>query len=72
MGMLILEAIGPRAEELSDKAASQAGVAVGFDPDFNCATFDSDDLENDALQAAVENALGQVDADWQTHLRVAE
>ena len=72
MGMLILEAIGPRAEELSDKAGEAVGAATGFDPDFNCATFDSDDLENEALEAAVVSALGSIDTDWTSHLRVAQ
>jgi hypothetical protein len=72
MGMLILETIGPRAEELADKAAEAVDAAAGFDPDFNCVTFDSDDLENDALEAAVVQALGGIDSDWQSQLRVAE
>jgi hypothetical protein len=72
MGMLILEAIGPRAEELSEKAGEAVGAATGFDPDYNCATFDSDDLENDALETAVVAALGNIDGDWQSHLRVAQ
>jgi hypothetical protein len=70
--MLIMETIGPRAEELASQAADQVGAAAGFDPEFNCVTFDSDDLENEPLEAAVVNALGGLDPDWVSHLRVAE
>ena len=71
MGMLILETIGPRGEELAEKAADATGAAVGIDPEFNAATFDSDDLENDALEAAGVGALDGIDPDGPSHLRVA-
>ena len=47
-------------------------VPVGFDPDLECATFDSDSLELDDLKGAVQVALADLDPDWETHLRIVD
>jgi hypothetical protein len=72
--MLILETVGPKAEELANEAVSliDADVAVGFDSDLESATFDSDELDDEALEAAVTDALDGIDSDWGSHLRVSE
>jgi hypothetical protein len=70
--ILTLEAIGPRGEELAMQAGEAIEIPVGFDPEFECATFDSDDLDEDDLQTTVFEALAAIDADWQTQLRVAD
>jgi hypothetical protein len=72
--MLIMETVGPRAEELADEALSviDADVAVGFDTELDSATFDSDELDDAALESAVTDALDGIDSDWGSHLRVAE
>ena len=70
--MLILEGTGPRAEELAMKAGDETDVPVGFDPEFESATFDSDDLDDEELQRVVFAALDGIDPDWRSHLRVAD
>jgi len=72
MGLLILEATGPRGEELAMRAGEVAEIPVGFDPEFRCATYDSDTFDEAQLQAEVFTALAGIDPDWQAHLRVAE
>ncbi len=42
MGMLILESIGPRGEELALAAADARGYPVGWDSEFNSATIDDE------------------------------
>ncbi len=58
MGILILEATGPRGEELATQAGKVTDIAVGFDPEFECATFDSEALDEAELQGVVFDALG--------------
>jgi hypothetical protein len=70
--MLTLEAIGPRGEALAMRAGEALDIPVGFDPEFDCATFDSDDHDEAGLEAAVFDALDAVDADWRSQLRVAD
>ena len=70
--MLNLEAVGPRGEELALAAGDAIDVPVGFDPDLECATFDSDSLDREDLKGAVEIALADLDPDWQTHLQVLD
>ena len=72
MGLLVLEAIGPRGEELATKAGEVTEIPVGFDPDLKSATFDSESLPDGELQAIVVDALGTIDSEWQEHLKVAE
>ena len=74
VGMLIMETVGPRAEELAEEAVAvvDADVAVGFDSELDSATFDSDDLDDEALEAAVTHALDGIDSDWGSQLRVAD
>ena len=72
MGLLTLEAIGPEGERLALAASDTTDIPVGWDSEFNCATFDSDDLEGAELEAVVYDALGGLDPDWRSHLRVAE
>ena len=71
MALLTLEAIGPSGEELAMKAGDLTEIPVGFDPEFQCATFDSD-LPEAELQAIVFDALAGVDPGWQSHLKIAE
>jgi hypothetical protein len=71
MGLLTLDAIGPRGEELAMEAGKVTDIPVGFDPEFECATFDSD-LPEAELQAIVFDALGGIDPAWQEHLRLSE
>ena len=70
--MLILEGTGPRAEELAMKAGDATDIPVGFDPEFESATFDSDDLGDEELQRVVFEALDRIDPDWRSHLRIVE
>ena len=72
MGLLTLEATGPRGEELALEAGRVADIPVGWDPEFECATFDADGLEGAELEGVVFDALGGVDPGWREHLRVAE
>ncbi len=72
MALLTLEAIGPDGEKLALKAGEHLGIPVGFDPEFECATFDADGLDEEALEAEVAKELSALDPGWQAHLRVAE
>ena len=72
MAMLMLEAIGPRGEELAMAAGDARGVAVGWDEEFSTATFDSDDADEAGLQALIFEELDAREPDWRSHLRVAE
>lgn len=69
--MLTLEAIGPKGEQLAMAAGEATDIPVGFDPEFECATFDSD-LDAEELQTVVFEALAGIDSEWQAHLRLAE
>jgi hypothetical protein len=60
MSLLILESVGPRGEELAMKAGEVTDTPVGFDPELETATFDSDDLPEGELQAIVFDALAGV------------
>lgn len=72
MALLILAAIGPRAEELALEAGDAADIAVGYDPGLDCATFDSETLDAEELQAAVFEVLATLDGDWRSHLVIAD
>jgi hypothetical protein len=73
MAMVILETIDARGEELAEQAADALGVAAGADPDFDSVTLDSEEHETDeALAEDVVNALDDLDADWRSHLSIAE
>ena len=72
MAILTLEAIGPKAEELALAAGKAADLPVGYDPEFECATYDSETLGADELQATVFDALTSSDPDWRSQLRVGE
>ncbi len=71
MGLLILEGAGPRAEELAMAAGEMTEVAVGWDSEFDSATFDSD-LPDEELEAVIFDALGSIDPDWRSHLQITE
>lgn len=70
--ILTLEAIGPKGEKLAEQAGDALDIPVGFDPEFECATFDSDEHGEDDLQSAVFDALDGIDPEWHSQLRVAE
>jgi hypothetical protein len=72
MALLILEATGPNGEELAMKAGDELDIPVGFDPELESATFDSETVAEAELQTIVFEALARIDSDWQSHLRPAE
>ena len=72
MGIVTFEATGPDAEQLANQAGERIDVAVGFDPEFGGATFDSDTLDDGELEAVLVDVLAAIDPDWQEHLRLAE
>ncbi len=71
MGMLILEATGSEGERLAMAAADRIDVAVGWDSEFNSATFDSDEGD-DELQRRVFAALDELDSGWRDQLQVVD
>ncbi len=72
MGMLFLQSIGPKGEELALEAGKVTEIPVGFDPDLESATFDSDAYAEEELQGIVFDALGVLDPEWRSHLELAE
>ncbi|MGH2951869.1 MAG: hypothetical protein ACRDKX_07495 [Solirubrobacterales bacterium] len=68
MGLVTLEAIGPKGEELALAAGEVTGTPVGFDAELECATFDSDSLEGAELEAVLFDALSGLDPEWREHL----
>jgi hypothetical protein len=72
MALLILEAIGPRGEELAMAAGEARDIAVGWDPEFESATFDADGIGDDELAAVIYEELDSRDPDWRSHLKLVE
>jgi hypothetical protein len=72
MAMLILEAIGPKGEELAMAAGQAIDVAVGWDEEFDSATFDSETHGDDEFEKVVTDALAEIDPDWQSQLRIVD
>lgn len=72
MALLTLEKIGPNGEQLAMTAGAKADIPVGWDAEFECATYDADEIDDDELQTILFETLADIDADWQTHLRLAE
>jgi hypothetical protein len=72
MGMLILEATDSMGEQLASQAANSTGVAMGWDEELSCATFDADEMDDAELQKAIYDALAALDPDWSTHLQATE
>lgn len=72
VGLLTLDGIGPNAEVIAMGAGKATGIAVGWDSEFECATFDSTSLDGEDLEATVFDALAGVDPDWASHLRLSE
>jgi len=70
--MLILNAIGPRGEELALEAGKITEIPVGIDAELDSATFDSAAYEEAELEGIVFDALGGLDPDWRSHLKPAE
>jgi hypothetical protein len=71
MSMLILEATGSDGERLAMAASEKTGIAVGWDEEFNSATFDSD-LEGNEMQLKIFAALDEIDPAWRIQLQVVE
>lgn len=69
MGMLILEAIGPRGEELALDAAAARGYPVGWDEALNSATIDADGVADEELRTVIFEELDSSEPDWRSHLR---
>jgi hypothetical protein len=72
MAILILEAVGPKAEELADEASKATEIPVGHDPDFDSFTFDSDEYADEELQGIVFDALAGADPAWREHLSLSD
>ena len=72
MGMLILEATDSLGEQLASRAADATGVAMGWDSELSCATFDADDMGDAELQKEIYDALAAADPDWASHLQATE
>ena len=72
MAILTLEAIGPKGEQLAMEAGNTTDIPVGYDSEFECATFDADSLGDEELQAIVFEALARIDPEWRSQLRLAE
>jgi hypothetical protein len=72
MGMLILEAIGPRGEELAMGAAQARGYPAGWDEEFSSATIDADGVEDDELRTVIFEELDARDPEWRSHLKLVE
>lgn len=72
MGLLTLEAIGPEGERLALAAGEATDTPVGWDGELQCATFDSDELDGPELEAVIFDALGGIDQDWRSHLKIAD
>lgn len=70
--MLILEAIGPRGEELAMAVADSHGFPVGWDSEFDSATIDADGVDDGELQELIFTALDARDPDWRSQLRLVE
>lgn len=71
MAMLILEATDAEGEQLAMAASEKTGIAVGWDPELNSATFDSD-LEGNDMQQQILAALDEIDPAWRIHLQIVE
>ena len=80
MAMIFMESIGPEGERLAMAAGDATEeVTVGWDSEFNSATFDSDtygsdspELSEDEVRTRVFATLDGLDPEWRTHLREAE
>jgi hypothetical protein len=72
MAMLILEAIGPRGEELAMAAGKARDIAVGWDSEFDSATYDADGIDDEELQAVIFEELDAQDPEWRSHLQLVE
>lgn len=72
MALLTLQSIGPSGERLAMQASKVTEIPVGFDSEFDCATFDSDELGEAELEGIVFDALSGIDPEWRSHLELAE
>jgi hypothetical protein len=70
--MLILEAIGPRGEELALAAADARGYPVGWDSEFDSATIDADGIGDDELRQVIFEELDSREPEWRSHLQEVE
>jgi hypothetical protein len=70
--MLIMEAVGPRGEELAMAAGAAREIAVGWDSEFNSATFDADGIDDTELEAVIVEELDDRDPDWRLQLRLVD
>ena len=70
--MLILEATGPRGEQLAMAAADARGYAAGWDSEFKSATIDADGIADDELRTVIFEELDSRDPDWRSQLQVVE
>lgn len=71
MAILTLNMIGADGERLAQEAADRTGIPLGFDPELEAATFDSE-LDEVELETTVFAALDELDSDWRSQLEPAE
>ena len=69
MGLLVFETLDLLGEQIAERAASAAGVAIGIDEELSSVTFDSDAHDEEALRTVLAEAFAAVDPDWESHLR---
>jgi hypothetical protein len=72
VALLFLTATGPKGAELAQAAGKALDIPVGYDAEFDSATFDADALGEDELQGAVFEQLDALDPDWRSHLVLAD
>ena len=72
MGMVILEAAGPRGEELAMAVGEVRGFPVGWDSEFESATFDVDGIDDGELLELISEELDRRDPEWRSQLRLVE
>jgi hypothetical protein len=53
------------------EAGEKTGIAVGWDSEFNSATFDSD-LDDNEMQQQIFAALDEIDPAWRIQLQIVE
>lgn len=70
--MLILEAIGPDGEALAIAAGEAREIPVGWDSEFESATFDADGIDDEELQTVIFEQLDAQDPEWRSHLQLVE
>jgi hypothetical protein len=53
-------------------AGKARDIAVGWDSEFNSATFDTDEIDDSELEAVIVEELDDRDPDWRSQLRLVD